>query len=140
MSRSESTKARLSLETPEQRLARTQAGVAAMHAATRLANESSGPVREITPADMVKYMPWVLANLDNRGVQRSDEPGPGAYRMLRDIRKDKVLRNKLYATVLDIAAKTDVTASERFTDDGRDVIAYLDEFEASLKKGEGEIP
>ena len=116
--------------TPEQRAAK----LAKMHG-----HHGTGAQRAASVADLMQAMPWVFSNLDNKSVKKSEEPIPGAFAMLLHCRANDKSKAELFRVVMSFAEKAEMTTTERFQDDGRDVEKVLDgliaEFEAKETEG-----
>ncbi len=91
------------------------------------------PMPPDDPMAATRAIRWVADNLHDRRIKRSDAPSGLAWNLLQFARAEPKDFWKLWAARF---AKPDEEERKRFVDDGRDLTAMLDEFEAAVKAKE----
>lgn len=77
---------------------------------------------------------WVYANLHNSSAKESDAPGPGAWAMLLQCRRDAEECSKFYARIGKLLpSRSQIDAEARFSDDGRNVFRTIEKVRRAFK-------
>ncbi len=82
--------------------------------------------------DVRKLVEWVFANMAVKGNPADAEPCPGALEFLRSVQKNPTAKAKFYSEFLVklLPSRSQLEMSDRFRDQGQNVLDTLDRIEA----------